>query len=149
MQASRGLNVFNPTASGDLRSQPAAPGDFTKVNLDASRIQALPMGFTAFTALSAQVSADPLLAAEQFALGGPAFGSAYDPGAVAGDQGAAARAELRYGGEMAGRFPPSYQAYGFYDVGAVWDKTKTPDKSSLASPARWRRNVTVRWRYKT
>jgi hemolysin activation/secretion protein len=133
LQASRGLSVFNASASGDVRSQAAAPAGFTKLNLDASRIQPLPGAFSLFTGFSLQVSANPLLAAEQFTVGGPAFGSAYDPGVLAGDHGAAARVELRYGGDVSGQVPLSYQAYGFYDVGAVWDKTKTPAANSLAS----------------
>lgn len=133
VQASHGINVLGAGAPASMRSNPNAPEDFTKLNVDLSRTQPLPSNFSLFTALSGQISADPLLAAEQFALGGPAFGSAYDPGTLAGDQGAAARAELRYNNEVSGRIPLTYQAYGFYDVGAVWDKTTTPDKSSLAS----------------
>ena len=134
VQTSRGLNVFNASASGDVQSQAAAPAGFTKLNLDASRIQALPGAFTLFTGFSIQVAANPLLAAEQFTIGGPAFGSAYDPGVLAGDHGAAGRAELRYSGENpVGKLSLTYQLYGFYDGGAVWDKTKTPVANSLAS----------------
>lgn len=132
VQASHGLNVLGASAPGSLRSNLNAPDDFTKINLDLSRTQPLPRNFSLFTAFSGQVSADPLLADEQFALGGPAFGSAYDPGTLAGDEGAAARAELRYNNEVSGRIPLTYQSYGFYDVGAVWNKTTTPDKNSLA-----------------
>ena len=132
-EASHGLNVMGASAPGDLRSNLNAPADFSKLNVDVSRTQPLQGNYSLFTALSAQLSADPLLAAEQFSVGGPAFGSAYDPGALAGDQGAAARAELRYDSELSGRVPLTYQAYGFYDLGAVWDRTKTPPKNSLAS----------------
>lgn len=133
MQASRGLDLFDADVPITVRSQPAAPVNYTKLDVNASRIQPLPDNFSLFGAVSAQAAADPLLAAEQFSLGGAAFGSAYDPGALAGDNGAAVRTELRHDYAISGPLPITYQAYGFYDLGGIWDKTKTPDKSSLAS----------------
>jgi hemolysin activation/secretion protein len=133
LQASRGVGLFDASVPLRLRSQPAAPVDYSKLNLDASRVQTLPAGFSLFAAVSAQASADPLLAAEQFSLGGAAFGSAYDPGTLAGDEGAAFRSELRYNGDIPGRLPVTYQGYGFYDMGAVWDKSGAGNRQSLAS----------------
>jgi hemolysin activation/secretion protein len=133
-QLSRGLNIFNASSTGENRSRPLGVSDFTKLNADVSRTQPLPHQLSVMTAFTGQYSADPLLTSEQMGLGGASFGSAYDPSEVLGDQGIAARIELRYDDRPGFSWISAYQPYLFYDIGSVWDKHETAQQPhSLAS----------------
>ncbi len=129
-QVSRGLGLFNPTTPGTPNmSRVNGRSDFTKVTAQLSRLQRISDKVELYAAVSGQKSADTLLASEEFGVGGAAFGSAYDPSEITGEDGVAARAELRYNGAVEKPWLRSYQAYGFYDIGKVWD----PDSSSASS----------------
>lgn len=135
-QVSQGLSIFNASRSIDAVSNPKADGTFTKVNMDVTRTQALPRNFSLLAAASGQYSFDPLLAAEQFTLGGVGFGQAYDPAELAGDHGLAGKLELRYGQALNDYYINSYQLYSYYDIGRVWLREAAAganDKKSLAS----------------
>src|SRR5690606_33051776 len=95
-------------------------GTFTKLNLDLTRTQSLPNNFSLYAAASGQYAFQPLLAAEQYSLGGIGFGRAYDPAELSGDHAAAAKLEIRYGQAIDDPLMESYQVYGFYDIGRVW-----------------------------
>lgn len=143
-QISRGLNVLNASSKSDLISNTKADGTFTKINLDVSRTQALPNNFSLLTSASGQYSLNPLLASEQFSVGGSSFGSAYDPAAVSGDHGIAGRIELRYSAAANLPILDFYQLYGNYDIGRVWVRKGAAganDKQSLASVAAGIRTV--------
>ncbi len=114
---------FGFDTESDLgRSRLGGKPSFWKINGEASRIQPISGPFALFGALTGQYSLDPLLASEEFTLGGPAFGSAYDPAEISGDSGAAARAELQFNGTWERGFLPTYQLYTFYDIGRVWNR---------------------------
>jgi hemolysin activation/secretion protein len=126
----RGLDFAGATPAGDpMVSRLGAVPDFTKVNGEAKHIQPL---FDAFTGkVSAAVSAygqyafNTVYAAEGFALGGAKLGRGYDPAELIGDHGLGATNELRYDDTVSiPDFPylSSYQLYGFYDVGQVWNR---------------------------
>lgn len=135
-QISHGFDVFNATGASDLASRGVAENEYTKIELDLSRTQALPHNFSLFTSANGQYAFDPLFPAEQFSLGGPTFGQAYDPAELSGDHGVAAKAELRYGQALNDPLLKSYQIYGFYDIGRVWKRQAGiggNDKQSLAS----------------
>lgn len=135
-QVSHGLNILNASESGANRSRANAASDFTKINLDVARTQTFSHNISLATTFTGQYASDPLLAAEQFTLGGATFGSAYDPSELSGDHGVAGRAELRYNRWPNTSYLQSYQAYGFYDIGRIWIKNGAPganDNSSLAS----------------
>lgn len=80
-----------------------------------------------------QYAFDKVLSDEEFRIGGEACGRGYDPSEVAGDNGACLSTELRYARPISLGPLRSYQAYGFYDVGAVWLKDSSDDSLSLAS----------------
>lgn len=135
-QVSQGLHIFNASTGSDPTTNTDADGTFTKINLDLTRTQPLPMDFSLFTAASGQYAFQPLLAAEQFSLGGTGFGQAYDPAQLSGDHGVGAKVELRYGQALNDIYINSYQVYGYYDIGRVWIRDAAPgenDKKSLAS----------------
>ena len=101
-------------------SHAGATADFTKFNIDASRVQGITDDWNVFTALSAQVASDNLYSSEQFGYGGQAFGRAYDSSEITGDQGINGSAELRYNG-IEQQYHVQPVPYGFYDMGAVWN----------------------------
>ena len=137
LQVAQGLDIFHATEDALIgRSRGNGEHEFLRFNLSATRIQDLPGDFSAQLMLAGQHSADPLLASEEFAVGGPEFGRAYDSGEITGDRGVAGAIEIRYGGVTAQDFLQSYQLYGFYDAGRVWNTRPAVGESgndSLAS----------------
>lgn len=89
-------------------------GYFNKVNLDAARLQALPLGFTFFARASGQWAANNLDSSEKFGLGGSNGVRAYPTGESYGDIGGLGQLELRYAIQ-------DFTPYAFYDGG--WIKT--------------------------
>lgn len=147
VQVSQGLNVFGASSRGagpgggtplgvSLRSNGNGDSDFTKFNADLSRLQPLPQKFSLLTAATAQYSFNPLLADEQFGLGGADWARAFDPSEVLGDSGLAGKAELRYSDSVGKSYFDSYQLYTFYDLGRIWVTKGAPganDKATLSS----------------
>ena len=125
---------WDTSADGSNRSRADGHPEFYKGDLQASRLQQISGPYSVYVAATGQAASDTLLAAEEFGLGGPAFGSAYDPSEIIGDAGIAGRAELRYSRSGDWDLIPSYQFYGFYDIGKVWirDAAAGADTASLA-----------------
>lgn len=87
-------------------------GSFNKFNIEASRLQTLPAGFSLFARASAQWSTDNLDSSEGFGLGGAGGVRAYPSGEAFGDEGWLAQLELRY---KINAFTP----YAFHDSGWI------------------------------
>lgn len=134
-EISHGFKGLGATNDGTGRSVTNGKHDYTKVTLDVSRTQALPYDFTLLVAGSGQYASSPLLSSEQYLLGGPAYGTAYDPGELTGDYGAAGKIELRYGQSLNDPLMDSYQLYSYYDIGSVWRKKPLNNLSSRDSLA--------------
>jgi hemolysin activation/secretion protein len=122
-----GLNVtkgfgIDTESSNGARSRANGRPSFWKANFDYSRLQPISGPWTANFSMAGQYSLDPLLASEEFAIGGPAFGSAYDPAEITGDSGLAARIELQYNDSLNEKWLSAYQLYTFYDIGRVWNR---------------------------
>lgn len=132
-QISRGLNIWNASDSGAIRSRADGESNFTKLNVDLARTQNLPHNFTLAATATAQYTTNRLLAAENFTVGGASFGSAYDPSELAGDIGAAAKAELRYNQHLGYSYLSSLQPYGYYDFGYARINDGGADAQTLAS----------------
>lgn len=116
----RGLDVFNATSdTAPNKSRAAGSAEFTRLTLDAERVQVIAGPFSARIALSAQIADKALLASEEFKLGGAAFGRGFDEGELSGDEGIAGLVELRYAVPLSAG--PTLQLYGFYDHGKVWN----------------------------
>lgn len=134
-KVSRGLDMFGATVDETSLSRPDANGEFTKFEAQVSRYQNIGKAFGLYASFAGQSSLDPLLASEEFSLGGARFGRAYDYGELTGDDGLAALIELRYGKNPNFAFLDFYQFYGFYDYGVVWNDNAAPgfDELSLSS----------------
>jgi len=116
---SKGLN-FGDDGYPDIRSRSNGHTGFYKINGSASRLQPISGPFSLYVAATGQASSAALLSSEQFGVGGANFGSAYDPSEITGDSGIAGRTELQYSRYGDLEWVPSYQLYGFYDIGEVW-----------------------------
>lgn len=118
--ATQGLNGFGSSNDGLGRSRANGHHNFLKGAATLTRVQEVTGPVSLMLSGTGQVSNNPLLASEEFSVGGPEFGRGYDAGEVTGDDGYAGIAELRYGGPVDGNpVIQSYQAYTFIDYGRV------------------------------
>ncbi len=143
VEVSQGLDILDASDKGDpMMSRADAEPEFFKTNVSVLRLQRLGLGFSALLSAEGQYSADRLVAAEEFALGGSVFGRAFDPSQVSGNRGFATRFELRHDHNLAPRYMDGMQLYTFYDYGEVWRRSSGSTPSStdkLASAgAGWR-----------
>ncbi|MBL8672579.1 MAG: ShlB/FhaC/HecB family hemolysin secretion/activation protein, partial [Alphaproteobacteria bacterium] len=106
--------------------------DFTKLTADIVRLQRIAYGFSLLLAASGQSSSDPLLASEEFTVGGARFGRGYDPSEISGDDGVAFSAELQFrnDGDFGLGLVKDFELYSFYDFGSVWNKNRADQKGS-------------------
>jgi hemolysin activation/secretion protein len=117
---SGGLNSYSATlTAGDVKLSPDTlqtrdqavgigphtAGSFTKLNVDARRLQRLTDSFNVLLAYSGQLASKNLTAAEKMSLGGPNGVRAYPVGEAPGDSGHLVSAELRY-------IVPQFQVFG-------------------------------------
>jgi hemolysin activation/secretion protein len=118
-----------------LKSRVGADAKSTRVVIDYERFQPFGSNYGLTIGFAGQWTDEPLLASEQYALGGRRFGRAYEPAELVGDRALAFRIEPTYIGR-AGAWLRVYQLYGFYDGGRVSDDSAAAgaDRSrSLAS----------------
>lgn len=117
---SQGLNIAGATNKKDVVSKAGADSDFTKVELNASRLQRLNEKYSAYIGFASQYSPRSLYSSEEFYYGGEELGKAYDNGEISGDSGVAGAIELRrdlpniYSGV-------NLQPFLSYDAGKMWN----------------------------
>lgn len=130
-QVSRGLDILGAQAT------PPDDPQFTWLLLDLVREQSLASllpSLSLFAAARGQYSFDDRLpAAEEFGFGGEDFGRGYDPFVITGDDGIAAKLELRYGTALELPYLEGYQVFAFYDAGVVWENDRTLDEEARES----------------
>jgi len=117
----RGLPFLGSMDSGAaLPSVAGFEPDFTRLTVNAQRIQPLSARVSALVSLQGQYTRDILLSGEQISFGGGAIGRGYDPSIVAGDRGLGGVAELRYDAKLPTQ-PSlnSLQLYTFLDRARV------------------------------
>ena len=124
---SQGLNILDATEPGSLNlSRSQGQSDFTKVYGQLQRLQQLAPSWMLLASVAGQYSFDKLLASEEFGVGGSAFGRAFDPSEITGDQGVGAKLELQKAFQTKQKFLRNLQAYAFVDYGSVWNRITTP-----------------------
>jgi len=140
LELSRGLDILG-ASEGEYPSQSRAPSrtngraEFTKLTLSANRRQKIGKKWAVQLSMAGQRADRRLLSSEEFYLGGTQYGRAFDSGEISGDHGAAAAFEVQYGEFLSLPYLDSYQVYGFYDFGVVWETEATDftDHASLSS----------------
>ncbi|HEY8537962.1 MAG TPA: ShlB/FhaC/HecB family hemolysin secretion/activation protein, partial [Steroidobacteraceae bacterium] len=138
VEYSQGLDAFDASKITDENlSRPGGDPEFSKLTLYAARLQSIRGRWSMLFALTAQKAFDNLLGPEEFGFGGEYFGRAYDPSEIVGDQGAAAKMEIRYTWYTSRG--SGLTAYTFWDVGEVRQRlaesevvTKTSDSAASA-----------------
>jgi hemolysin activation/secretion protein len=136
LEVSQGLNVFGATEEGDLNiSRSFGDPQFTKLNAEFQRLQGLTQGLNLLVKARGQLSNGPLLSSEEFGVGGPDSGRAYDPSEIIGDEGIAGTMELQWNTPYQSSFAQDYQLFSFIDAGRVWndDATTSSTKSDTAT----------------
>jgi hemolysin activation/secretion protein len=137
LQVSGGLDALGATTKASpKRSRTNADGQFVKVNLHGSHYRDLGRLAGIYLAADAQWAPEPLLGAEQFAVGALPYGRAYNYAEIAGESGIAGLAELRLGFSPKKAKPVTFvQTYAFADAAQVWRRQPVPgwSSSSLAS----------------
>jgi hemolysin activation/secretion protein len=128
----QGLPILGATSLGDPnKSRVGASGEFTRANFEASHEHPLGDWLSLFLAASGQTSfGDPLLASEQFSLGGDRYNRAFDPSEITGDSALAGRIEPRVNlpGQVA--FISGIQLFGFAEGGEIWQAQTLPGQPS-------------------
>jgi len=116
----KGLGLDDASRRYDpLLSRFDGSGDFYVLQGALTRYQGLVESWSIKLAGSGQVSSEALLISQQFYLGGGAFGRAFQSGWLAGDNGIAGSAELRYDYRPGLSFLKNVQLFGFVEGGAV------------------------------
>lgn len=109
----------------ELASRAKGRPDFLKLTAELTRLQQLSDRFSLVATFAGQYSARPLLASEEFALGGPNFGRGYDDGEMSADSGVAASLELRYAVSTDRFLPSGAHVYTFVDGGHIWSRSES------------------------
>ena len=133
-EVERGLDIFGASSAGEpLLSRADAEPDATRFVGRLNWMQPLFGPVSLAVTAAAQATSAPVLSSREFSLGGIQFGRGYEPGTLTGDSGAAASVELRYSRDITLGWLRGFQAYGYYDGGAVWEKGPGGYRTSLAS----------------
>ena len=135
--ATQSLQIFSVTdPRTDATSRGDADMEFAKLNMDVVYARPVIAGITAQISATAQYATRPTPASEEFSLGGDGFGRAYNSGELSGEDGAAISAELSRSLGLKHQYLRYLNAYGFYDIGKVWDRASASSlgpADSLAS----------------
>lgn len=124
---SRGLDLGPATDRGDpLASRPFASSKFTKFNASMQVIAQLSDRLRLRVDSAGQISANSLLAPEEFALGGSRIGRAFDFNEMTGDHGVGAIIELGYRPSGMDRLAKSLEVFAFVDGGGAFRKRASP-----------------------
>ena len=116
----KGLSVDGASRRFDpFLSRFDGSGDFYVIQGALTRYQGLGENWSMKLSAAGQASSSALLISQQFYLGGAAFGRAFQSGWLAGDNGIAGSAELRYDFKPMTTLIKNVQLFGFVEGGTV------------------------------
>lgn len=140
LEVSKGLDILGASEEGrgSLTRDRGDP-QFTKITAEFQRLQRLSGSVNLLMAGRGQLSDGPLLASEEFGVGGFDIGRAFDSSEIVGDEGMSGKAELQWNNPFgaAGGYVEKTQVYSFFDAGRVWndDATTSSTKSDTLTSA--------------
>ncbi len=138
LEASKGMNIFGASEEGDA-NMTRSEGDpqFSKLELEIQRLQRITGSVNLLLAGRGQWASNALLSSEEFSVGGINSGRGYDPSEISGDHGVSGKVELQWKEPVAidKSFVESYQLFGFYDIGRVWNEDATTSSQKIDSLA--------------
>lgn len=128
------LNASDPTTDNSL-SRNDGRGDFSTLQASVERLFEVNEDLSLVLRAAGQISATPLLASEEFAIGGLTFGRGFDPSEFTGDDGFGLSAEFRYGQTIDFMdFLFDAEFYAFADYGYIRNKGRgEPGAEDIAS----------------
>ena len=133
----QGLDILNASDpdKDDFLSRNDGRGDFTTLSASIERLLQINDDLSLFLRASGQISATPLLASEEFAIGGLTFGRGFDPSEFTGDDGFGLSAEFRYTQQIEFMdFLFDAEFYAFTDYAYVRNKGQgQPGSEDIAS----------------
>lgn len=145
LRISQGLSAFGASDAGELNlSRAQAEPDFTKAEMNLSRLQQLAPLWMLQLSATGQIASKPLYSSEEFGYGGRAFGRGLDASEITGDHGLAAGIEIQYD-KWKYNQSVGFQPYGFYDVGTVWNDDIGQLKRQSAATAGLGMRFTTAW----
>ncbi len=132
LQTSIGLDFLGASSFSSFnRSRLDADASFVSLTGRLSHYRDFGRYFGVYASIDGQWADAPLLLSEEFFLGGPIYGRAYNSGELTGDRGIAGAVELRAGFDPDWSAVTFVQGYVFADVAEVWNFDAGAD--SLAS----------------
>ena len=144
IQISEGLDAFGATTeTSPGRTRSDADAIFTKANFNASLYRDIGRYAGLYAEVSGQWSEDRLLASEEFYIGGPNVGRAYNYGEISGDKGVAASVELRLGWDPKSTPISFFQVFAFYDAGSISNYGPTDETYAHLSSAGVGSRITI------
>lgn len=124
----KGIDGLGASKEGnELASRVKGRPDFFKFTAELTRLQQLTDRASLVATFAGQYSASPLLASEEFALGGPSFARGYDDGEISADSGVSGSLELRYAVSSESFLPHGAHVYSFIDGGRLWSRSESPE----------------------
>lgn len=135
IELSHGVDILNASQEDDFVSRPEADPDFYKINAELQRLQRLTSSLNLLVGVTGQWANDALYSSEEFGVGGINYGRGYDPSEITGDDGVAGKVEIQWTEPYQLPYFESYQLFGFYDVGKVWNDDATTSDEESASLA--------------
>ncbi|MCS5597664.1 MAG: BamA/TamA family outer membrane protein [Alphaproteobacteria bacterium] len=136
-KVSRGLDFFGASETGATNlSRELGDPEFTKFEAEFQRLQRLTNKWNILAAVKGQMSNNALLSSEEFGVGGVNIGRGFDGSEIIGDEGISGKVEVQWRTPYHVPIFDSYQLYGFYDIGRVWNDDATTNdlkRESLAS----------------
>lgn len=122
LRSSFGFDFLGASEDSPMtRSRADADASFMAIGLHASHSREIGRYFGVYGAIDAQWAQGPLLAAEEFAVGGHYYGRGYDVGELSGDRATAATLEFRAGFDPEVDPISFLQGYVFADIAEVWN----------------------------
>lgn len=123
--ARKGLGLIDGQPdSADWMSRRDASAYFALINGALTHYENFNENWSIRLAAGGQLASGPLLASQQYALGGLSFGRGFDAGWISGDDAIAGSAELRYDQSLSLKFLKGYQLFTFVEGGAA--RTRLP-----------------------
>ncbi len=130
----QGIDVLDATEENDPNvSRVGANPDFLKLEIELQRLQRIADRVNLLLGVKGQVSRDELFSSEEMGIGGMNYGRGYDPSEIIGDSGIAGKLEVQWNEPREWSFLETYQLYGFWDIGEVWNKNEAT--SALKNPS--------------
>ncbi len=137
IEGRQGLKILNESdpITDNALSRNDGRGDFSVLKAEIERLFEVNEDLDFVMKAAGQISATPLLASEEFAIGGLTFGRGFDPSEFTGDSGFGLTGEFRYKQQVDFMdFLFNAEFYAFADYGLIVNKgAGQPGKEDIAS----------------